>query len=91
MAKVIITLKILPKSPDIPLTSLKTSTENEIKKYGGIINKTEEVPLAFGLKEIHITFSIDESKGGTDALEAKIQLIPEIQSVNVISCSRALG
>ena len=41
--------------------------------------KTEQEPIAFGLKALKIIFVMDEAKGSTDELESKIK---EIEGVN---------
>lgn len=92
MTNVIITLKIMPKSPEIDLAKLKEETLKLIKEFAGEgETKTEEKPIAFGLKSLNIIFVMDESKGSTDSLEENIKLISGVQSVDVIDVRRAIG
>ena len=62
-----------------------------IADFGGEVGKSEEVPLAFGLKSLQLIFVADESLGGTDDLEEKIQLVDGVKSVEVTDVRRALG
>lgn len=91
MAKVIITLKIMPSSPEEDLSKIEEVAKKLISKFEGAYHKTEIEPIAFGLKAIKIIFVVDESKGSTDALEEKISSIKGVASVEIIGVTRALG
>lgn len=92
MAKVIITLKMMPESPDVDLSALKDKVNLEIKEFAGEeAGKVEEEPVAFGLKALIMIFVMEESIGSTDALENKISEFKEVASVNVTDVRRALG
>jgi len=92
MAQVIITLKIMPESPEIALNSIEEQAKNLIKEFSGETEfKTEQEPIAFGLKALKIIFVMDESKGSTEALENKIKNIDGVNSVEVIDVRRAIG
>jgi len=91
MAYVIIELRIMPDSVEINLEKLQEFVTTEIKKLGGNIGKIDIKPIAFGLKSIDITYSMDEKKGGTDELEKILTKSDDIQNVQVLSVRRALG
>jgi len=91
MAYVIVNLKITPEGIEANLEKIKNESVKMIEEFGGKVGKTEEVPVAFGLKSVNITFSMNEEKGGTEPLEEKIKTIEEVQTVQVLSVSRALG
>ena len=91
MAKVFITLKIMPESPDVDLEKVQAESVEKIKEFGGDFKSAEVEPIAFGLKAVKPTFVMDESLGGTDSLEESITALEGVNSVEVISCSRALG
>ncbi|MBW3015109.1 elongation factor 1-beta [Candidatus Woesearchaeota archaeon] len=92
MAKAIVTLKIMPISPEVNLEEVQTKALNEIAGFAGETEtKIEIEPIAFGLKALKIIFVMDESKGATDPLEEKIQTIEGVQSVEVIDVRRAIG
>jgi len=90
MVKAIITLKIMPETAEIDLKELETSVKEAIEKEGGMVGKTEDEPIAFGLKALKVTFSIDEEKG-TDAVEEAVNRLGGVQSAQVLSYSRAMG
>lgn len=91
MAQVIVTLKIMPESVEINLDELQKTVEEKIRGFGGEIGKAEQLPVAFGLKSLNITFFMDESKGDTEPLEKEISEIEEVQSCQVVDVRRAIG
>lgn len=91
MAKVVVTLKIMPESPDTPLDEVQASATKEITSFGGEVGKVEVKPVAFGLKQILLYFVMDEAKGTTEPLEEKIRKIAGVASVDVIDVRRAIG
>ena len=92
MADVIITLKIMPESPDVNMDELYSKVEPLIKDFTGESEfKKEEEPIAFGLNALKIIFVMDEAKGSTDDMESKIAEIDEVKSVDVIDVRRAVG
>ncbi|MBN2458605.1 elongation factor 1-beta [Candidatus Woesearchaeota archaeon] len=92
MASVIVTLNIMPVSPDIDIESIKESALQKITQhYGETETKTEVEPIAFGLKAIKVLFVMDESKGSTEELERDISTIEGVNSVEVTDVRRAVG
>ena len=92
MAKIIITLKIMPESPDTDLDRISTKAEEKIKGFAGEGETKQEVePIAFGLKALKITFVMDEDKGSTEPLEKEIASIEGVSSVDVVDVRRAIG
>lgn len=91
MASVIVKMKIMPSSADIDLTELRHQIMEEIDSVGAHMGAMVSVPVAFGLKALELTYSVDESSGDTEVLEEKLKEIDGIQSVSVESVSRALG
>ena len=91
MARVIVTLKIMPQSPEVNLDLIKEQAVEKIIKYGGEVGKTEIQPIAFGLNALMIYFIQDESLGGTTKLEEQISSIPGVNSVEVTDVRRAIG
>ncbi|MAF36317.1 elongation factor 1-beta [archaeon] len=91
MATVLITLKIMPESPDVNLETLKTEIFTKIDAFGGKPNNAELVEVAFGLKAFQVMFSMDESIGATDDLEDDIATLDGVQSVDVTDVRRAFG
>lgn len=92
MAKVIITLKIMPESTEVNLEDIEKQVKEKIISFAGETEQKREIePIAFGLKAINILFVMDESKGSTDFLETQIKDIPGIKSVEVTDVRRAIG
>jgi len=91
MARVIITLKIMPESPETDLAALQSKAEKEIADFDAAFGKAEIEPIAFGLKALKIFFIMEESKGATDPLEEQITAIEGVRSVEVIDVRRAIG
>jgi len=93
MAQAIVTLKIMPKSPDVDLTAVQADAVTEIDAFVGKESEKrfEIEPIAFGLKALKITFVMDEEKGSTEPLEEKIAALDGVNSVDVIDVRRAVG
>ena len=92
MADVVITLKIMPESPEADLSLIEKKAKSEIKHFAGESQfKVAVEPVAFGLKSLNITFVMDESKGSTEKLEQKIRDIENVSSAEVVDVRRAIG
>lgn len=92
MANVIITLKIMPVSPDVDLEKVEIEAKKKIASFAGKGEmKTEQEPIAFGLKALKILFVMDESKGSTESLEDEIKDIDGVNSVECTDVRRAVG
>jgi elongation factor 1-beta len=92
MAKVIITLNIMPKSPEIDLEQIKDRSLEKIISFAGETEtKISIEPIAFGLKALKIIFVMREEQGSTEQLETDISTIEGVQSVEVTDVRRAMG
>jgi elongation factor 1-beta len=92
MADVVVTLKIMPDSPEENLDKIKEEALKKIKVFSGNDNhKIEIEPVAFGLNALKILFVMAEAKGSTDALEEQISKIKGVNSVEVTDVRRAIG
>jgi len=92
MAQVVATLKIMPESPDVDLDALELKVKEKIADFAGKgETRSEQEPIAFGLKALKITFVMDESKGSPDALEEDVKTLEGINSVETIDVRRAVG
>ena len=91
MAKVYVTLKIMPVSPESDLDIIADKATVFITEFGGTINSTKKIPLAFGLNSLEMMFIMDESKGSTEELEKRISEIDSVSSVDVTDVRRAVG
>lgn len=91
MAKVILTLKIMPEDPSFDLSKIEKKIEKAIEEFGGEYGKSDIEPIAFGLKCLKTVFILDESKGSTEELENELKELKEVGSVEVVDVRRAIG
>ncbi|HLC64633.1 MAG TPA: elongation factor 1-beta [Candidatus Nanoarchaeia archaeon] len=92
MASVVVTLRIMPESPEVDLKAIEGEAKKKILSFAGKSEiKVEQVPIAFGLKSLNITFVMDESKGSTEPIEKEVAKISHVNSVEVTDVRRAIG
>ena len=92
MARVVVTLRIMPQTTEIDLSDLETKAKKEIVAFCNSEEfKTQIVPVAFGLKALNILFVMEENIGTTDKLETTISQISGVESVEVTDVRRAVG
>ena len=87
MARVIITLKIMPEDVDVDLEDLLERIKVAVPD-GTDVRANEIVPVAFGLKALRMNVARDESMGGTDDIEAAITQLEGVAQVEVETVSR---
>ena len=91
MADIVVTLRIMPSSPEADLHSIETKAKKEIVHFCNSEEfKTNIQPIAFGLKALEILFIMDEKIGSTEALEEKIKHIEHVESVEVTDVRRTV-
>ncbi|MFC2133912.1 elongation factor 1-beta [Bacteroidota bacterium] len=92
MANAIVTVKIMPSSPETNLDELEAKAKEDIKNFAGEGDtKTEIEPVAFGLNALKITFVMDEAQGSPDVVSEKISEYEEVNSAEIVDVRRALG
>lgn len=92
MANAIITVKIMPTSPDVDLEKVKEKALAEITAFNeGKETKVSIEPVAFGLNALNIIFVMDESKGSPDPVAEKIAAFEEVNSAEITDVRRAVG
>ncbi len=91
MATVIVTMKIMPSSPDEDLELIKSVAAKLITEFGGTVGKVDVEPVAFGLKALVFMFAMSESLGDTEDVEKKISALDGVNSVQVTDVRRAIG
>ena len=81
MGTVAATLKVMPSSVDIDLDKLKEEIMKTVSKEKDVkLQSMEEMPIAFGLKALHILLIMPDTHG-TDNIEKAISAIPGVASV----------
>ena len=91
MTQVIITMKIMPSSPEVNLQDLADTSSKIIEKHEGFPGKIDFIPIAFGLQSVNIIFTRDETKGSMDDMEEELADLENVNSVNIIDVRRAVG
>jgi elongation factor 1-beta len=87
MARVVMTLRVMPEDVEIDLDNLLERIKIAIPE-GTDLGATETQPVAFGLKALRMNLSRDESMGGTDDIEAAISAVEGVSQVEVERVSR---
>ncbi len=87
MARVVMTLKIMPDGVEIDLDDLLERIKSVIPE-GTDVGAIERQPVAFGLIAIRMNLVRDESLGGTDDLEKAISAVEGVAQVEVEMVSR---
>ncbi|RLI44709.1 elongation factor 1-beta [Candidatus Bathyarchaeota archaeon] len=88
MAKVLVSMKILPSDVTTDLNLLKKKIEKELPKFASVYKFSEE-PIAFGLTALIAHIVIPEEKsGGLDDVEKQLQKIDEISQMETLMVRR---
>lgn len=87
MARVIITLKIMPDGIDVNMDDLLERVKGAIPE-GTDVRANEVIPVAFGLKALRMNVVREESMGGTDDIEEAITALDGVAQVEVEMVSR---
>ena len=92
MTQVVITIKIMPISPETNLDTLEIKVLDKIKIFTGETQTKKLIePIAFGLKALNITFVAEESKGSPDKMVEEINSFDEVNSAEISDVRRAIG
>jgi translation elongation factor aEF-1 beta len=83
-------MKIMPDSPSADLQAIEKAAEQEINSMHKTLVKFEEQPIAFGLKAIILSFAWNDEIE-LEKLEAKLQTIKEVSSVETLDIRKAFG
>jgi len=81
VGKVVVTVKVMPESPEVNLEELQQKVGKVIEENKGAMHKAETQPIGFGLNALLLSYIIDEddAKGGTDPIDKAIM---ETEGVN---------
>ncbi len=89
MGKILVLLKVIPRSPETDTKKLKETIAGAISSLCRI-NNVETEPLAFGLSSLKITVVAEEDAATLNKIEEAIDNVEEVSSVEIINISRAL-
>lgn len=87
MAHVVVTLRIMPDSPERDLKALEGQIENSLVHHGKLYQKKME-PVAFGLNALIFSVIIEEKAGGTDPIEEALKKLEGVADVRVTEVTR---
>lgn len=82
MGEVGMQYRVLPDGLDVDLKKLKSDIEKSLPA-GATLRASEERPVAFGLKALHVLIVLDDKKGGAEQVEDAIGKVPGVQSVEI--------
>lgn len=86
MGEVAITYRLMPNDVEVNLEAVK---EKAVAVLGEQRFHSYEVkPIAFGLKALEITAVIEEVEGLGDRLEAELEAIDGVQSIETVALTR---
>jgi len=92
MAIADVTLRIMPKSPEIDLEKIKDEVTKLVLEFAGKGDTRITIePIAFGLKCINYIFIMDENLGSPDVLSEKVAELKDVQSAEITDVRRAIG
>lgn len=92
MVNTIVTIRIMPESPEVDLKHIEKEALNMILAFAGKGDtKVVVTPIAFGLNAVDITFIMDESIGSPEPLELKVGTVKGVNSVETTDVRRAVG
>lgn len=83
-------MKLMPDSPSANLKEIEHHAEKTINSMHKTLVKIEEQPIAFGLKAIILSFAWNDEID-TEKLEAELQKIANVSSVEVLDIRKAFG
>ena len=92
MAKVVVTIKIMPEGPEVDLNKIEDKIKGIIFSFSkNKETKTEIEVIGFGLKALKIMFVMDEDKGSPDPVTEDVVKLAGVNSAEIIDVRRALG
>jgi elongation factor 1-beta len=75
--------RVLPEDIDVDLGKLESDIKSALPN-GATLRASQQKPLAFGLKALHVLIVIDDKKGGVDQVETAISGVAGVQSVEML-------
>jgi elongation factor 1-beta len=92
MGTAVVTLKIMPESPETDLKAIEEQAAKLVREFAGDREtKVTIEPIAFGLKAINYIFVMDEGLGSPDVVAEKVQELDGVASAEIGDVRRAIG
>ena len=83
MGEVGLQYRILPEGLEVDLDKLLVDIKQALPA-GAELKASEQKPVAFGLKALHVLIVMDDKKGGSEAVESALSNVPGVQSVEMV-------
>ncbi len=83
-------MKLMPDSPSADLKAIEKNAEKVINSMHKTAVKVEEQPIAFGLKAMILSFAWNDAID-TEKLEAELQKLEHVSSVETLDIRKAFG
>ena len=90
MGFVVVQMKLMPSSPSVDLSVIEKTAEKIINSMHKTAVKIEEQPIAFGLKAMILSFAWNDAIE-TEKVEAELQKIENVSSVETLDIRKAFG
>jgi elongation factor 1-beta len=84
MAKVLLTIRVMPEDVNTDLESIK----NEISSKIGA--QIKEVPIAFGIVSLYVSTIIEDKEGEIEKVEKLLKEIKGVGEIEVLEITRTL-
>ena len=82
MGEVGLQYRVLPEGLEVDLEKLLGDIKKALPE-GANLKASQQKPVAFGLKALHILIVMDDKKGGSEAVESAISQVPGVQSIEL--------
>ncbi len=82
MGQVMIVFRLMPTTAEVDMAAVAKKVPAVIPT-GAQLRGTTLVPVAFGLKALHVTVIVADEEGWTDRLEETLRSVPDVESVEV--------
>lgn len=86
MGKVVALVRIMPESVDVDMKKL----EADLKRKVPAIQDVGVEPIAFGLKALKIAVIVEDSEGGTEAVEKALSEVPGVSQAETVCVNRMI-
>ncbi len=83
MGEVGLQYRILPEGLEINLDKLLEDIKKALPE-GAKLKASEQKPVAFGLKALHVLIVMDDKKGGSEVVEEALSKVPGVQGVEML-------
>ena len=90
MGFVVVQMKMMPDSPSADLKAIEAKAEEIVLSIHKTIVKIEEEEIAFGLKAMILSFAWNDAIE-TEKVEAELQKIENVSSVETLDIRKAFG